>query len=104
MGLSPFGQYAVQLPIPLQRNTLNGSSSFAKRSVVAVSRESSKNRWACSSPAGPTYFSGFHHQEGQADEQQAHRMHSYKPSSFARSSGLWSRSIAGRGWSFISHG
>ena len=38
-------------------------------------------------PAGPTNRSGFHQKEGQLVEQQAQRMHSYNPSSWARSSG-----------------
>jgi len=38
------------------------------------------------STAGPRYFSAFHQYEGHEVEQQAHRMHSYKPSNLERSS------------------
>ena len=38
------------------------------------------------SVAGPRYLSLFHQYEGQLVEQQAQRIHSYRPSSFARSS------------------
>ncbi|MNT60993.1 hypothetical protein D3C72_1986070 [compost metagenome] len=62
------------------------------------------NRQACSKPAGPTYFSGFHHQDGHCDEQQPQRMHSYSPSSLARSSGDCRRSMGGAGSSLISQG
>jgi hypothetical protein len=40
------------------------------------------------SVAGPRYSSWFHQYDGHDVEQHAHRMHSYMPSSFLRSSGL----------------
>lgn len=36
--------------------------------------------YTCISTAGPRYFSEFHQYEGHEVEQQAHRIHSYKPS------------------------
>ena len=44
--------------------------------ITAISRK----RYACNKPAGPTKRSGFHQKDGQLVEQQAHKMHSYKPS------------------------
>ena len=38
------------------------------------------------STAGPRYLSVFHQYDGQDVEQHAHKMHSYMPSSFLRSS------------------
>ena len=46
-------------------------------------------RYAASSTAGPRYLSLFHQYEGQLVEQQAHRIHSYRPSSLLRLSLLW---------------
>ena len=40
----------------------------------------------CMSTAGPRYLSVFHQYDGQDVEQHAHKMHSYMPSSFLRSS------------------
>ena len=87
-----------------QRNRLNGSSSAARRSAVAWSRLSTMKRQACNSPAGPMYFSGFHHQDGHCEVQQPQRMHSYRPSNRARCSGDCRRSMAGAGSSLISQG
>ena len=53
---------------------------------MAVSLESAKNLYACSSPAGPINLSGFHQNDGHDVEQQAHKMHSYRPSILSRSS------------------
>ena len=39
-------------------------------------------------PIGPRYLSGFHQYEGHDVEQQLHRIHSYKDSHLARSSGV----------------
>src|SRR5690606_37782919 len=100
VGFRPLGQTATQFMIPRQRNTLNGSSSLDKRSVVAVSRLSARKRYACSKPAGPMNLSGFHQNEGQLVLQQAHRMHPYGPSSLAGSSGDCNLSIAGAVVSF----
>ena len=44
VGLRPFGHTDTQFMMPRQRNTLNGSSSFASRSSVAVSRLSARKR------------------------------------------------------------
>ena len=44
VGLRPLGQALTQFMMPRQRNTLNGSSSSARRSVVAVSRLSARKR------------------------------------------------------------
>ena len=57
-----------------------------------------------SKPLGPIKRSGFHENDGQAVEQQAHRMHSYKTSSVARSSGECRRQITGAGVSFSKKG
>ena len=46
VGLSPFGHTLTQFMMPRQRKTLNGSSSSARRSAVAVSRLSARNRYA----------------------------------------------------------
>src|SRR3989442_7815275 len=61
-------------------------------------------RYACSNPAGPTNLSGFHQKDGQAVEQQAHRMHSYRPSSSSLSRGDCSRSFSGGGSSLTRYG
>jgi hypothetical protein len=52
----------------------------------------------------PGTFSGFHQKDGQLVEQHAHRMHSYRPSSFSRSSGDCRRSFAGAGVLLIRYG
>ena len=104
VGLSPFGQTETQFMIPLQRKTLKGSSKSESLSSVAVSLLSAINLYACNNPEGPMNLSGFHQKEGQAVEQQAHRIHSYKPSSFSRSWGDWRRSISGGSSSFIKYG
>ena len=44
VGLRPLGQTLTQFMMPLHRNTLNGSSSAARRSSVAVSRLSARKR------------------------------------------------------------
>ena len=44
VGLRPLGQTLTQFMMPRQRNTLNGSSSEARRSSVLVSRLSAKKR------------------------------------------------------------
>ena len=71
VGFRPFGHTFTQFWMPWQRNTLNGSSSFAKRSSVAVSRLSARKRYDCNRPAGPIKRSGFHQNDGQLVEQQA---------------------------------
>lgn len=43
--------------------------------------------------AGPRYSSEFHQYEGHDVEQQAHRMHSYRPSSLRRSALVWRYSL-----------
>ena len=61
------------------------SLCFAWPSLVSTS-----HRYECSSAAGPMNPSSpFHHYSGHAVLQHAHRMHSYEPSSSARSAGLW---------------
>src|SRR5215467_7046888 len=97
VGLSPFGHTSTQFMMVWHRNSLYGSSRLSRRSLVASSRESAMKRYAASSPAGPTNLSGFHQNDGQAVEQQAHRMHSYTPSSSSRSAGDCRRSRAGGG-------
>src|SRR5207248_5164812 len=62
------------------------------------------NRYAASSPAGPTNLSGFHQNDGHAVEQHAQRMHSYSPSSSSRSSGDCRRSFSGGGDSLTRYG
>jgi hypothetical protein len=64
-------------------------SSACLRSAVFSSRESASQRYDWSRMAGPRYSSLFHQYDGHDVEQHAHRMHSYRPSSFLRSSGLW---------------
>jgi hypothetical protein len=76
VGFSPFGHTDTQFMMPRQRKTLNGSSSDSRRSAVAESRVSERNRYAWSSPAGPMNLSGFHQKNGQEVEQQAQRIHS----------------------------
>ena len=44
VGFSPLGQTLTQFMMPRQRKTLNGSSSAASRSALAVSRLSARNR------------------------------------------------------------
>src|SRR2546429_657130 len=61
-------------------------SRASLRSAFFSSRESTSQRYDCSRTAGPRYSSWFHQYEGHDVEQQAHRMHSYSPSSFRRSS------------------
>ena len=92
VGFRPLGQTLTQFMMPRQRNTLKGSSKSVRRSSVAVSRLSARKRYACKRPAGPTNLSGFHQNDGHAVEQQAQRMHSYRPFSFSRSSGDCRRS------------
>ncbi len=87
VGFSPFGQTSTQFMMVWQRNSLNGPSRLASRSSVAWSRLSARKRQDCSSAAGPRNLSGFHQNDGQEVEQQAHRMHSYRPSSWSRSAG-----------------
>lgn len=84
-GLRFLGQTLAQFMMVLQRYSLYWSSIWAMRSLVDWSLESSTQRYAYSSTAGPKYLSEFHQYEGQAVEQQAQRMHSYSPSSCARS-------------------
>src|SRR5690606_14880735 len=86
------------------RSKLNGSSTAFSRPSWAVSRLFYESRYADNSPAGPIKRSGFHHQDGQPDVQQAQRMHSYKPSRRARSCGDCRRSMLGAGVSLISQG
>src|SRR5690625_857670 len=104
VGLSPLGHTATQFMMPLQRNTLNGSCSSARRSRVAVSRESTRKRYDCNKPAGPTNLSGFHQNEGQDVEQQAHKIHSYRPFNSSRSMGDCRRSRSGGGVALIKYG
>ena len=76
VGFKPFGQYNTQFIIPRQRNRLNGSSKRNKRARVSVSRLSTAKRLAFNNAAGPKNLSGFHQNDGQAVEQQAHKIHS----------------------------
>lgn len=69
-----------------QRYKLMLFSRLFLRSAVRSSLESASQRYDCSRMAGPRYSSEFHQYEGHEVEQQAHRMHSYRPSSFLRSS------------------
>src|ERR1700750_3411723 len=104
VGLRPFRQTSPQFMIVWARNNRDGVSRVYIRSLVAWSRESAMNRYAASRPAGPTNLSGFHQNDGHAVEQQAHRMHSYSPSSSSRSSGDCRRSFSGGGVSLIRYG
>ena len=87
VGFKPLGHTLTQFMMLWQRKTLKASSRSSKRSCFSVSRLSIRKRYAASSPAGPMNLSGFHQNDGQDVEQQAHRMHSYRPSSLARYSG-----------------
>jgi hypothetical protein len=87
-GFRPLGQVREQFRMVWHRYTLMLLSSAALRSAVFRSRESASHRYDWRRMAGPRYSSLFHQYEGQDVEQQAHRMHSYRPSSFLRSSGL----------------
>lgn len=71
---------------------MNASSNSANLLSVISSRESSIHLYACINTAGPRYLSEFHQYDGQDVLQQAQRMHSYMPSSFARSSRVWRNS------------
>src|SRR6185295_16423497 len=104
VGLSSFGQTSVQFMMLWQRNSLYGSSRSSRRSPVAWSRESAMKRYDCSSAAGPRNLSGFHQNDGHEVEQQAHRMHSYRPFSFSRSSGDCRRSFSGGGSLLMTYG
>src|SRR5471030_1967748 len=104
VGFSPFGHTSTQFMMVWQRNRRYGSSRLSRRSPVASSRLSAMNRYACNKPAGPTNLSGFHQKLGHEVEQLAHRMHSYRPSSSSRSSGVCRRSFSGGGVSLIRYG
>ena len=67
---------------------------------VLLTRESAIHLYACISVAGPKYSSWFHQYDGQLVEQHAHRIHSYRPSSFLRSSGDCKNSPFSGGLSF----
>src|SRR5471032_2389107 len=95
VGLRPLGHTLTQFMMLWHRNTLKASSRLSKRDCVSVSRLSIRKRYAANKPAGPTNLSGFHQNDGQEVEQQAQRIHSYNPSSFARSSGICKCSRAG---------
>src|SRR3569623_194656 len=97
VGLRPLGHTSTQFMMVWQRNNRYGPSNSLKRSAVAWSRLSARKRYACSSAAGPRNLSGFHQNDGQAVEQQAHRIHSYKPSSLSRCAGRcrYSTSVSG---------
>src|SRR3546814_654003 len=70
------------------------SAPFSLTSTATFSsREASFHRNACSRTAVPRYLSAFHQYDGHDVEQQAQRMHSYKPSSFLRSSLLCRSSL-----------
>lgn len=92
-GFKPLGQVRVQLRIVWQRYRLMELLRAALRSALRSSRESASQRYDCSKIAGPRYSSEFHQYDGQDVEQHAHRMHSYKPSSFLRSSLDWRYSL-----------
>src|SRR3990167_11341088 len=96
-GFKSLGQTSTQFIMPRHRNTLNGSAMSAKRSSLAVSRLSAIKRYDCNNAAGPMYLSGFHQKDGHDVVQQAHKIHSYKPSNCALSSGDCSLSVAGAG-------
>jgi hypothetical protein len=46
VGFNPFGHTDTQFMMPRQRKTLKGSSSDSRRSAVAESRVSDRNRYA----------------------------------------------------------
>lgn len=56
---SPFGQTSAQLRIVRQRNSRYGSCGLSSSTLLAWPRLSTKKRYACRSPAEPTYLSGF---------------------------------------------
>ena len=96
-GFRPFGQVLVQFIIVWQRYTENGSRSLSNLSLVFSSLESIIHLYACMRTAGPKYLSPFHQYDGHAVEQHAHKIHSYRPSNFARSSvacKFWSSPLA----------
>ena len=82
------GQVREQFRMVWHRYTLMLLSRAALRSALFSSRESAIHRYDWRRIAGPRYSSLFHQYEGHEVEQQAQRMHSYRPSSFLRSSGL----------------
>ena len=86
-GFSPLGHVREQLRMVWQRYRLIEFSNIILRSAVCSSRESAIQRYDCRSTAGPRYSSEFHQYDGHDVEQHAHRMHSYSPSSLARSAG-----------------
>lgn len=88
-GFNPFGQLMVQFMIVWHRHNLYESLTSFSLSSVSLSLLSIIQRYACISTAGPRYLSPFHQYDGQEVEQHAHKIHSYNPSSFARSSLLW---------------
>jgi hypothetical protein len=92
-GFRPLGQALVQLRMVWQRYKLIEFSRLTLRSAVRSSRESTSQRYDWSRMAGPRYSSEFHQYEGHDVEQQAQRMHSYRPSSFFRSALLWRYSL-----------
>ena len=92
-GLRPLGQVRLQFRMVWQRYRLMLLLSASLRSSVRWSRESAIQRYDCISTAGPKYSSLFHQYEGHEVLQQAHRMHSYKPSSLRRSALDWRFSL-----------
>lgn len=88
-GFRPLGHVREQFMMVWQRYRLMLLLSASWRSAFFSSRESAIQRYDCSSTAGPRYSSWFHQYDGQDVLQQAHRMHSYSPSSFLRSALLW---------------
>ena len=82
------GQLAVQFCTVLHLYSFVLSSAIAcSRSFSNSSRLSEIHRQACSKAAGPRNSSGFHQYGGHEALQQAHRIHSYNPSSFLLSAG-----------------
>ncbi len=84
---NPLEHTLTQFMMLWQRKTLKASPRSSKHSCFSVSRLSIRKRYAASSPTRPMNLSGLHQNDGQDVEQQAHRIHSYRPSSLARCSG-----------------
>ena len=84
-GFRFLGQACVQFIIAWHRYSLYVSSRLFSLSCVISSRESAIHRYACCRIDGPRYLSPCHQYDGHDVEQQAQRMHSYRPSRSRRS-------------------
>lgn len=92
-GFRPLGQVLLQLRMVWHLYRLMLLFRASLRSAVLWSLESAIQRYDCSKTAGPRYSSLFHQYEGHEVLQQAHKMHSYSPSSLRRSAFDWRYSL-----------